>query len=465
MTVLEAASQGLIHQYAYLWDKCANQYIPISPLESRFIDPWSGFWVINYSDVDLLIQKLPHRHNPDLFPIPTTMEKEFLPDHWYLMASPLVPQAGDFDATFGDELGSGLYNAKWQVYKWDYANANYFSYNGPGTGFPDIAPGRGFWLRHSNPDPVTLVVDGDGVAIPDDQMYHEVKLPASSNKKTYHMLGDPYWYLMKWGECMVRVPMTDNLPLPKAASTSLDDIEMWHLDLSLEAVGSEIRDTYNRAGVVVDYFDDTSVFNAMDMTPFGDYIRLTLNDPADSGREPLAYDYRPDGSGVYEWDVALTTTFSAIDVVFSIGNIIALPGGYTAKLRSAGSGEEYALTAATSIPLTLSANETKHYTLTIEGAPTAAEAAIAPDAFGIGGVSPNPFNPSTTIEYNLDTAGNVKISVYNLSGQLVDTVIDRHMSAGTHQAVWNARGQASGVYIVALMSNGRRDVEKVTLVK
>ncbi len=97
--------------------------------------------------------------------------------------------------------------------------------------------------------------------------------------------------------------------------------------------------------------------------------------------------------------------------------------------------------------------------------PVAVSDSPAPFSFGIRTASPNPFNPSTALEFTLDRAGKAAVSVYTVSGQHVETIADGMMGVGTHRVVWNAAGRASGVYFVTLESGGRRDVRKVTFMK
>jgi len=83
---------------------------------------------------------------------------------------------------------------------------------------------------------------------------------------------------------------------------------------------------------------------------------------------------------------------------------------------------------------------------------------------------PNPFNPSTTIKFNLPNPGNVKLSVYNIKGQLVKTLVDDFMPKDSHEIVWhgtdnNDRSVASGVYFYRLSANGRSETKKMLLMK
>ncbi len=82
---------------------------------------------------------------------------------------------------------------------------------------------------------------------------------------------------------------------------------------------------------------------------------------------------------------------------------------------------------------------------------------------------PNPFNPSTTINYQLPTAGNVKVDVFNINGQLVHSLFDGKQSSGNHQFSWNAENVSSGIYFVKIdfqnHSNRFIRTQKVTLIK
>ncbi len=63
---------------------------------------------------------------------------------------------------------------------------------------------------------------------------------------------------------------------------------------------------------------------------------------------------------------------------------------------------------------------------------------------------PNPFNPTTTISYQLPKQSNVELSIYNLLGQKVATLVSKKQPAGSHKVEWDATGFASGVYFYRL---------------
>ena len=80
---------------------------------------------------------------------------------------------------------------------------------------------------------------------------------------------------------------------------------------------------------------------------------------------------------------------------------------------------------------------------------------------------PNPFNPVTEIKYGLPTDGVVSITLYNIVGQQVATILNEYKSAGYHSVTFNASGLESGVYFYRLSANEGKFIEskKMLLLK
>lgn len=78
---------------------------------------------------------------------------------------------------------------------------------------------------------------------------------------------------------------------------------------------------------------------------------------------------------------------------------------------------------------------------------------------------PNPFNPSTTIEYSVAIRSDVKITIYNLLGQKVATVVNETKDAGLHTAAFNAYSLASGLYFYEMRAGNYVNVKKMLLMK
>jgi hypothetical protein len=68
---------------------------------------------------------------------------------------------------------------------------------------------------------------------------------------------------------------------------------------------------------------------------------------------------------------------------------------------------------------------------------------------------PNPFNPTTTINFSVKKNSNVKLQIFNITGQLITTLVDQKYSSGSHSVVWDAKNehgelQPSGIYFYRL---------------
>lgn len=94
--------------------------------------------------------------------------------------------------------------------------------------------------------------------------------------------------------------------------------------------------------------------------------------------------------------------------------------------------------------------------------PVEKEAAVEEDKITI---QPNPFNPTTTINYTLHKPSTVSLKVYSITGQEVATLVTDNMSAGTHSAVFDGSRLSSGVYLYRFESNGMRQTGKLLLMK
>ena len=93
-----------------------------------------------------------------------------------------------------------------------------------------------------------------------------------------------------------------------------------------------------------------------------------------------------------------------------------------------------------------------------------------PEKFELKQNFPNPFNPETSIRYQLPEAGHVKISVFNLQGQLIKVLVDQVQHAGYYQTIWNAMDEfgnrmPSGIYIYQMKTKDFSKIKKMMLLK
>jgi len=109
-------------------------------------------------------------------------------------------------------------------------------------------------------------------------------------------------------------------------------------------------------------------------------------------------------------------------------------------------------------------NEVKSGFLTdtlFRGIPLAVnEREVLPTKFALEQNYPNPFNPTTTLRYQLPTESRVRLNIYNVLGQVAQTLVDGVESAGHKSVEWNANNLASGLYFYRLSATSTSDPTK-----
>jgi hypothetical protein len=78
---------------------------------------------------------------------------------------------------------------------------------------------------------------------------------------------------------------------------------------------------------------------------------------------------------------------------------------------------------------------------------------------------PNPFNPTTTIKYDIANNSFVKLVVYDLAGKEVETLVSNNLQAGSYEATWSGSNYASGVYFAKIEAGSYRHIIKMLMVK
>ena len=88
-----------------------------------------------------------------------------------------------------------------------------------------------------------------------------------------------------------------------------------------------------------------------------------------------------------------------------------------------------------------------------------------PRVFEFQGSSPNPFRSATTFQFAVPERANVDLSVYDVSGRLVERVVDQVHEPGRYAVQWDARGVAAGAYFVRLKANAFSETRRVMVVR
>jgi hypothetical protein len=189
--------------------------------------------------------------------------------------------------------------------------------------------------------------------------------------------------------------------------------------------------------------------------------------------------------GGANWNVETTLTQMNDDGIN--GDILGNDGIYTRTLSIPAGNYEYKVvlnnnwtqnTSGGNLPLQLSANSevTFYYDMAQNGiwislqTSQTNEVINAVQNLSVGGVYPNPFNPSAKINFSLQHSSFLEIGVYNIKGQLVQTILREKMSAGQHEIVWNGTNNngnkaASGVYLLRFKTPSQQESKKILLLK
>ncbi|KXK44418.1 MAG: Cytochrome c554 [Chlorobi bacterium OLB5] len=88
-----------------------------------------------------------------------------------------------------------------------------------------------------------------------------------------------------------------------------------------------------------------------------------------------------------------------------------------------------------------------------------------PSGYSLHQNFPNPFNPVTSIQFDLAAVTNVKLTVFDVLGKEVSVLINQQLDAGNHKITFNAEKLASGIYFYKLEAGSFNDIKKMTLVK
>ena len=93
------------------------------------------------------------------------------------------------------------------------------------------------------------------------------------------------------------------------------------------------------------------------------------------------------------------------------------------------------------------------------------ESIVNPDAFELTANYPNPFNPSTKIDFSVPVEGQVKLVVYNSLGDEVATLVNDVVPAGTYSVNFDASSLPSGAYVYRLVAGSHSETKRMMLAK
>jgi hypothetical protein len=128
-----------------------------------------------------------------------------------------------------------------------------------------------------------------------------------------------------------------------------------------------------------------------------------------------------------------------------------------------GDGGSSTSASSQSAPSQIDSSSTQR--LAKNGSAAAATSEGIPSGYDLAGNYPNPFNPSTTIEFSLPEDGLVSLKVYNLVGREVASILEQRLPAGVHHVKFDAQNLPSGTYLYRMQAGAFKQTRTMTLMK
>jgi len=421
----------------------------------------------------------PDRFSKEYNSIIVTVDKMLFPQMtkasvYQMISLPLDTKNQTLSDLFLDNLGT-------------YNNQNYrlfdcydgISYNEEKDMTGILPPGKAIWLITHNEVQLDI---SDGQSIPTDTSFNLIL------KKGWNMVGSPYSFAVNWKEVTnqfvlrdyinedwgfstelqpfkgyaVNVPHDTIVSIPSHQETlqkiqSADLPFTWYIQIS--AQGEKSKDQFNYAGVHVDAYAGTDQFDYPEPPPIGDYICLALQ-PFDNG-SLYSTDIRENGLEGYKYKIHFISNIAGMKSIKLIPN--NLPDEFDWMLVSV---DEKVMYQKSNIQIS---KKQGNFELIVGNSDFISKASsgykLLPLSYHLQQNYPNPFNPITMISYQLAVSNDVELTIYNILGQRVATLVSEVQEAGQYQVKWDARGMASGIYYYQIKSGEFTNVKKMVLLQ
>jgi hypothetical protein len=420
-----------------------------------------------------------------------------------MISVPLTLDNASPNTVLADDLGT-YDNAVWRLFR--YQENDYVEY---GQGIDNFISGKGFWLITKD---AKTIDSGSGRSVTTASGYIITLQPG------WNMIGNPFAFNVDWAD-VVKDPAVENVihgcddgqgytekPVlvpwvgyfvkntdttksvnieipPKQSSGSAKSITEKFIggdrskgewSIQIKARVGQFHDEGNYIGSMSDARVD---WDAMDFSepphPPGEYVSLSFPH-RNWETHPGVYttDFRPTSEEGAIWDFQVETTIPEAQGFLEFEHIASVPRtlevllidrlGYRAlNLRSE---DRYAFRTHTGCTFSIAIG-TKEFTERYRG-----NVLPVPDQYALGQNYPNPFNAETRICYQLPRSGHVRLTIVNLLGQEVKTLVEEKREAGYFEVVWDGRNNSgsdasSGSYFYMLKTKNFTEAKKLILLR
>ena len=329
------------------------------------------------------------------------------------------------------------------IYIWDYDSNQYLTWNGTtgdlGNGL--ISPFQGFWVKANDTSP-TL----------------EVEETAKTTGGTFV------------GKTIANQKITAHPSFSVSLGDDKHEVSTHFMFTEHAKIGKDKSDAYRLLPIpgITNYLELSSV------TENGDKYAIN-NLPRNFGRTieiPIM---------VESFEAGISTS-KPLNLSFK--NFDHIPNGWSLSIIDKKTGEEFPVTDGGIYPFNYNGNKNKiapngnaqnrakvtsktssakaRFVLKIN---PGSDASDLPQSFTLEQNYPNPFNPTTNIQFDLPLQSFTQLTIFDMLGREVTTLVSEELPAGTHTYTWNAAGNSSGVYLYRLATPENIVTKKMTLIK
>lgn len=428
-----------------------------------------------------------------------TYPQQMLPSEYGMVSVPLTLNNPDILSVLQDDYGP--YNSSvWRMFRWDELQDDYLEFPDMNSNF---TPGNSFWLIHRDGNTFNV---NNAVSVQSFSSFNVTVQPG------WNQVANPFAFQVDWfnieNSQLVNLPVRWNVdsldyeynqtilnpwegywifnPLSQSVNLSIPPLESlgdspilklaqnfnrdeFLIQVRAEIGNSKYRDNQNFVGMV----DIKNILYGKDIPeapPIRNNLRLSIIEN-DIRYAQNVVPVNPDGA---YWHIQLSTVEKNKEVFLSFNFMNHLPEGFNVWLLN--------LDSEVSIPI----NSDRAKILTGEkgninlqliigtenyAKETAGNISLTPEQYVLSQNFPNPFNPSTTISYNLKEKSNVTLEIFDILGRKIKSLVNGEIqSAGRHTVVWNGKNisgnsVSSGVYLYRIHANDFIETKKMLLIR
>jgi PKD repeat protein len=386
----------------------------------------------------------------------------------------------------------GEYNpATWRLFRWnDTSNIEF-------PRVPHFTPGTAFWLITSTAQ--QFDIDG-GTSMPTDNPFSLTLVPG------WNQIGTPFAFDVAWESIAntsrltppyafdgiqyqpnVRVmrpwegyfvrndsvnPVTLLIPPVEAVVESAARLsatgEEYCLQLLAQLAGTNLVDTYTHFGFVNNGTSERERRNYPEPPPISEHVQVSI---VAQGEKYMVYFKQLPIDGEW-WNFEIRSSKQG-QVMCALREEGVVPSGFRVHVLDLDNFTSVP-TGERSFGVDVEKNAARHFRMLIGtdeylrnnngGIP------LQPYEYALEQNSPNPFNPTTTIRYQLQRRGLVQLAVYDLLGRLIRTLVNDEQLTGSHSVVWDGTNQSrqrvsSGVYFYRMRSGSYVETKKLMLLR